>query len=369
MTRFPVSRPLLSRSAGIGLLSALLLTGCAGGPPAAANAQQPPAPPPAPAQPPAPTAPAPTVITPEQQADFARWLEGVRQEAQAQGISKATLDLALANVQELPRVIDLDRKQPEGTVTFATYADRVLTKDRIQRGRDMMRQNAALLAQVGAKYHVQPQYIVALWGLETNYGRVTGGFRIIDALATLAHDGRRPAYFRKELIQALRIVEEDKVDPATMKGSWAGAMGQVQFMPSAFFKFAQDFDGCGRRDIWTRTPDVLASAANYLSTVGWDAGTTWGREVTLPAKGLDAAAAAGLDKKRTLAEWAKAGVRSLDGKPLPARALSASLVIPDGPDGRAFLVYDNYRTIMNWNRSTYFATTVGLLADQLGAAP
>ncbi|MEA1675148.1 lytic murein transglycosylase [Nitrospirillum sp. BR 11163] len=367
MSRFPASRPLPSRSAA-GLLSALLLTGCAGGPPAAASAPVPQTPP-VPAQPAPPVAPAPTVITPEQQADFARWLDGVRQEAQAQGISTATLDLALANVQELPRVIDLDRKQPEGTVTFATYADRVLSKDRIQRGRDMMRQNAALLAQVSAKYHVQPQYIVALWGLETNYGRITGGFRIIDALATLAHDGRRPAYFRKELIQALRIVEEDKVDPATMKGSWAGAMGQVQFMPSAFFKFAQDFDGCGRRDIWTRTPDVLASAANYLSTVGWDANTTWGREVKLPAKGLDAAGAAGLDKKRTLAEWGKAGVRSADGKALPARALSASLVIPDGPDGRAFLVYDNYRTIMNWNRSTYFATTVGLLADQLGAAP
>nr|WP_184799835.1 lytic murein transglycosylase [Nitrospirillum iridis] len=315
-----------------------------------------------------PVVPPPTVITPEQQADFARWLDGVRQEAMAQGISKATLDAALGNVQELPRVIDLDRKQPEGTVTFATYAGRVLSKDRVEKGRELMRQNAALLAQVSAKYHVQPQYIVALWGLETNYGKITGGFRIIDALATLAHDGRRPAYFRKELIQALRIVEEDKVDPATMKGSWAGAMGQVQFMPSAFFKFAQDFDGCGRRDIWTRTPDVLASAANYLSTVGWDAGTSWGREVKLPAKGLDAAAAAGLDKKRTLGEWAKAGVRTLEGKPLPARALSASLVIPDGPDGRAFLVYDNYRTIMNWNRSTYFATTVGLLADQLGAA-
>ncbi|TWB43759.1 lytic murein transglycosylase [Nitrospirillum pindoramense] len=368
MIRIAVRRHSLSRSAGMGLLSALLLTGCANGPPAAASAPIPPQPA-AVAQPAAPATPPATVITPEQQADFSRWLEGVRQEAEAQGITKATLDLALSNVQELPRVIDLDRKQPEGTVTFATYADRVLTKDRIQRGREMMRQNAALLAQVSARYHVQPQYIVALWGLETNYGRITGGFRIIDALATLAHDGRRPAYFRKELIQALRIVQEDKVDPATMKGSWAGAMGQVQFMPSAFFKFAQDFDGCGRRDIWTKTPDVLASAANYLSTVGWDATTTWGREVTLPAKGLDAAAAAGLDKKRTLAEWGRAGVKTVDGKPLPARALSASLVIPDGPTGRAFLVYDNYRAIMNWNRSTYFATTVGLLADQLGAAP
>ncbi|MDE1146293.1 MAG: lytic murein transglycosylase [Azospirillaceae bacterium] len=367
MTRPFAARPTLSRSAGAGLLSVLLLTGCAGGPQAAPSAPQP-AVPAAPAAPSAAPAPAPTVITPEQQADFARWLDGVRQDALAQGISKATLDLALANVQELPRVIDLDRKQPEGTVTFATYASRVVSNDRIQKGRELMRQNAALLAQVSARYHVQPQYIVALWGLETNYGKITGGFRIIDALATLAHDGRRPAYFRKELIQALRIVEEDKVDPATMKGSWAGAMGQVQFMPSAFFKYAQDFDGCGRRDIWTKTPDVLASAANYLSTVGWDANTTWGREVTLPAKGLDTAAAAGLDKKRTLAEWGKAGVRTLDGKALPARALSASLVIPDGPDGRAFLVYDNYRAIMNWNRSTYFATTVGLLADQLGAA-
>ena len=298
--------------------------------------------------------------------DFQAWLGELRAEAAARGVSPATLDAALTGVQPIPRVIELDRRQPEGTITFATYVKRVISDARVKKGREMLRQHRAVLEEVGRRYGVQPRFIVALWGIETSFGVNQGGFKVVDALATLAHDGRRSAYFRRELLDALTILEQDHIEPGNMKGSWAGAMGQCQFMPSSFLKYAQDFNGDGRRDIWGTTADVFASAAKYLSTVGWNPDQNWGREVKLPAKSFDAAAVASLDKARPLADWALAGVRRLDGKPLPRLDMKAALIIPDGPTGRAFLVYDNYRTIMDWNRSTYFATTVGLLADRIG---
>ena len=298
--------------------------------------------------------------------DFQVWLGELRAEAAARGVSQATLDAALTGVQPIPRVIELDRRQPEGTITFATYVTRVISDARVKKGREMMRQHRAVLEEVGRRYGVQPRFIVALWAIETSFGANQGGFKVVDALATLAHDGRRSAYFRRELLDALTILEQDHIEPSVMKGSWAGAMGQCQFMPSSFLKYAQDFNGDGRRDIWGTTADVFASAAKYLSTVGWNPDQNWGREVKLPKKSFDAAAVAGLDKARTLTDWSKMGVRRIDGKPLSKQDLKAALIIPDGPSGRAFLVYDNYRTIMDWNRSTYFATTVGLLADRIG---
>lgn len=356
---------MVALTAVLGMVAGGVLSGCADHEgalaPVSGGASPPPAAPP-PVVPPA--APAP-----EGKVAFSRWLADFRAEALAKGISPATLDATLPGITLQPRVVELDHKQPEGTVTFATYVSRTLTPDRIQRGRALMKENKATLAAIQARYGVPARYIVALWGMESGFGRVMGNFRVLDSLATLAYDGRRAPMFRRELVAALRIVQEDRVDPAIMKGSWAGAMGQVQFMPTTFFKFAQDFDGCGRRDIWTRVPDVLASAANYLSTVGWRADQPWGREVRLPAAGIDSAAIGaviGLEHKRTLAEWRRAGLRRLDGGVLPDGDTLASLVMPDGPTGRAFLVQDNYRTIMDWNRSTYFATTVGLLADQLG---
>ncbi|WP_119678368.1 lytic murein transglycosylase [Indioceanicola profundi] len=298
--------------------------------------------------------------------DFDSWLKELRQEAAGQGISPKILDAALTGIQPIPRIIELDRRQPEGTITFAQYVERVIPQSRVDRARRLYQEHKAVLDQVGAKYGVQPRFIVALWGIETDFGRNMGGFKVVDALATLAHDGRRSAYFREELLKALRILNEGHIAPSDMKGSWAGAMGQSQFMPSSFLSYAQDFDGDGHKDIWKTLPDVFASAANYLSTVGWNADQTWGREVKLPS-GFGAGHA-GLETRKNLSEWQALGIRKVGGGDLPAAAMEASLVLPDGPNGRAFLVYDNYRTIMRWNRSTYFATSVGLLADRIGAA-
>lgn len=295
---------------------------------------------------------------------FNVWLQGVREDARAQGISEATIQTVLSGVTPIPRVIELDRKQPEGRLTFAQYKDRVINKRRIEDGRALYTQHRALLERVGAAYGVPPQYIVALWGIETSYGDNTGGFSVVRALATLAHDGRRSAFFRKELINALKILDEGHIDPSNMNGSWAGAMGQNQFMPSSFHSFAVDGNGDNRRDIWTSLPDVFASTANYLSKSGWNADERWGRAVSVPSGVPDSVT--GLDIRKPLSYWASLGVRSADGAALPVGTnMMASLVQPDGAGGSSFLVYDNYRVIMKWNKSVYFATSVGLLADSI----
>jgi membrane-bound lytic murein transglycosylase B len=295
---------------------------------------------------------------------FEKWLEGVRKEAATKGISAATVKAALGDLKPIPRVIELDRKQPEFSLTFRQYMDRVVPRKRVAKGRKKLKENKALLTKVAKKYGVQPRFIVAFWGIETDFGRVTGGFSVIRALATLAHDGRRSAFFRKELFHALRIVNEGHITPAKMVGSWAGAMGQCQFMPSSFNNFAVDFSGDKRKDLWKTKADVFASAANYLSGSGWKGDQTWGRAVRLP-KGFDSKLAGTKIRKR-LSEWQKLGVRSADGSNLPKRNLAASLVFPEKPSGPAFLVYGNYHTILKWNRSTFFALAVGSLADQIG---
>jgi len=220
-----------------------------------------------------------------------------------------------------------------------------------------------LLKTIEAQYGVPPRIVIALWSVESSFGRNTGGYNVIESLATLAFAGRRQAFFRNELLEALRIVDEERMDPSAMNGSWAGAMGQSQFMPSTYRRHAVDHDGDGHRDIWENERDVFASMANYLAAEGWQRSLTWGREVRL-SKPLPESEI-GLDRRRTLAEWNRLGVRTLGGKPLPKKKIEASLIQPDGPGGRSFLVYDNFRALMRWNRSTYFATTVGLLADKL----
>lgn len=308
-------------------------------------------------------APIPAQATPE----FQPWLEALRADAANQGISEGTIKAALTGIEPIARILELDAKQPERTISFETYLLRSVTKARIKKARELMQTHKSLLTRVSARYGVQPRFIVALWGMETDFGRNTGGFKVVDALATLAYDGRRSAYFRGELLKALRILDEGHIAPDRMLGSWAGAMGQCQFMPSSFYNYAQDFNGDGKRDIWNTHDDVFASAANYLSTVGWSKDLNWGRAVRLP-KGADSAAWAGTDKPaQPLSVWAKRNLRTAEGKPLPKAAVDAHLVMPDGPGGRAFLVYANYRTIMHWNRSTYFATAVGILADHIGA--
>ena len=298
--------------------------------------------------------------------DFQIWLGKLRVEAEGKGISQSVLDEALAGIQPIPRVIELDRRQPEFTLTFTQYRDRVVPQSRIKKGRVKYQENRDLLEEIGGKIGVQPRFIVALWGIETDFGRVTGGFKVIPALATLAHDGRRSAYFRKELLNALQILHEGHIAPKEMMGSWAGAMGQSQFMPSSFLAHAVDYDGDGRRDIWTTRPDVFASAANYLAKSGWRADQTWGREVKLP-RDFDFALA-DLKVRKPIGGWQALGVRQPDGGDLPTRQLSASIVLPEkGKMAPAYLVYSNYRTTLRWNRSTYFALAVGLLSDGIGA--
>jgi membrane-bound lytic murein transglycosylase B len=297
------------------------------------------------------------------EADFATWLGGVRQEALSRGIRAATLDRALAGLQPIPRVLELDRRQPETTLRFDEYLQRVVTPARVATARQRLSENRALLDEIGGKYGVQPRFIVALWGIESDFGRLTGGFPVVAALATLAYDGRRSAFFRGELMAALKILDHGDVTPEAMVGSWAGAMGQSQFMPSSFLTYAVDYHGDGRRDIWHRREDVFASIANYLSRIGWRGDQNWGREVRLPP-GFDMAQA-GIETRKPLREWQRLGLRRSDGGDLPTLEASASLVRPGGNAGPALLVYDNYRAILKWNNSLFFASAVGYLADRM----
>ncbi len=295
--------------------------------------------------------------------DFATWLRDFKSEARTDGISQRTLDAALAHVEPIPHIIELDRKQAEFTLTFDEYVSRVVSPTRVARGRDLLVQNEALLKRVAASYGVAPRFIVALWGIESDFGRTTGDYPVIEALATLAYDGRRAGYFRGELVAALKILDLGYIDLASLRGSWAGAMGQAQFMPSSYLRYAVDYEGKGQRDIWHNPADVFASTANYLAQLGWQSDESWGEEVKLP-QGFDASLAE-LATEKEVAEWTALGVRRADGTPLPGPTLAASIVLPAGDDGPAYLVYDNFRVIMRWNHSVFFATAVGLLADRI----
>ncbi len=294
---------------------------------------------------------------------FAAWLDELRLEAAERGISKATVQAALTGIEPLPRVLELDRRQPEFTITFTEYLTRVVPGARVEKGRERLRESRALLDDIAKRYGVQPRFMVALWGVESDFGRVTGDFSIIQALATLAYDGRRSAFFRQELLNALRILDRGDIAPRAMRGSWAGAMGQSQFMPSSFLNFAVDHDGDGRRDIWTTRADVLASTANYLAKSGWRADETWGRPVRLPP-GFDASLAS-LDIVKPIGQWQALGIRRTDGGDLPTRQLDSSIILPEGLSGPAYLVYSNFRVLLKWNRSNFFAIAVGTLADRI----
>ncbi|MFQ5958236.1 MAG: lytic transglycosylase domain-containing protein [Alphaproteobacteria bacterium] len=301
----------------------------------------------------------------QNQQPFPEWLAKLRAEALERGIREATLDSALAGIEPIRRIIELDRKQPEITQTFSEYMQKRVTAELAEEGRAALYRHRALLEAVGRKYGVQPRFIVALWGVETRYGKYGGSFPVIASLATLAYDARRSDYFRRELLDALRIIDEGHVAPDRMTGSWAGAMGQNQFMPSSFIRFAVDHDGDGRRDIWKTPGDVFASAANYLARSGWRGDQTWGRRVRLP-EGFDHSLV-GHGVVKRLSTWQRLGVRRENGGDLPARDLEASVLMPGGADGPAYVVYDNYRTILKWNRSDYFGMSVGHLADLIGA--
>jgi len=316
-------------------------------------------------------------------AGFDDWLAGLRAEALSAGISQATIDAATAGLEPDPEVVALDRNQPSGRMSFAEYRARRLTPSIIAHGRRMMVEHESLLNDVARRYRVQPRFIAAIWGMETSYGRITGGRGVVRSLATLAWDDRRPAFFRKELLTALRILDDGHVTLDRMQGSWAGAMGQSQFMPTSWVAYSADFDGDGRRDIWDNQGDVFASIANYLARHGWRDDQTWGRPVTVPHDFAERAADTAADSpppgcKRAmkdhsrvlgLAQWQAMGVRRLNGADLPAVEIDATLVQPDGPGGQAYLTYPNYRSILTYNCSNYYALSVGLLASALAAAP
>lgn len=293
---------------------------------------------------------------------FNEWLEGFRREALNRGISDRTLQAALADIRPVDRVIELDRSQPELTLTYAEYLRRVVPDARVRMAKQKLDENSDLLQAIHKAYGVQPRFLVALWAIETGFGTNRGGFEIIPSLATLAWEGRRREYFEAQLLQALQLVDRGVVTVPEMVGSWAGAMGQLQFMPSTVTSYWVDHNRNGHIDIWEDHAEALASAANYLSRLGWKSNETWGRQVRLPPS-LDRNLILKRQPKR-IAEWQELGVRRLNGTSLPKRNLKGYLVVPEAK-GPAFLVYGNYDRILNWNRSDLFGLAVGRLSDAL----
>jgi membrane-bound lytic murein transglycosylase B len=305
---------------------------------------------------------------------FNEWLEALIQEARDRGFSEPVLQQTLVGLEPLQRVIESDRSQPELTPGLAQYLKTRLTPRKISEGRERLKANRALLARIERAYGVQPRFLVAFWGLESNYGRLLGRTPAFQALATLAWEPRRAAFFRGELFQALMMVDRGFIDAPTMTGSWAGAMGQPQFMPSSYMQYAVDFDGDGRRDIWKSTPDILASMANYLKGFGWNGRETWGREVRvseeaagrigeqIPKRARGCYAERNMTERRPLSEWQTLGVRLSNGSALPKATMDAGLV---DTGERQFLVYQNYDAILAYNCAHYYALSVALLGDSL----
>ena len=293
---------------------------------------------------------------------FTRWVDEFSTEARAAGIDSTTLHIAFDDVRFVPRAVELDRSQPEFTRTVWDYLDRALSTQRINRGQDKLVQLRPELAAIEARYGVPAEVLVAIWGMESNYGSNIGDISTIDALATLGFEGRREAWARAQLIAALKILQNHDIDRAQMIGSWAGAMGQTQFLPSNFLAYAIDADGDGRRDVWGSVVDVMASTANFLKSAGWQTGQPWGIEVILPP-GFDYAHA-NAEVRQPASVWFEEGVQSVSHAPLPALP-DGSVLLPAGARGPAFLVGANFRAILRYNNSTSYALAVGLLAQRL----
>jgi membrane-bound lytic murein transglycosylase B len=296
---------------------------------------------------------------------FEACIERLQQRGRQEGLPEQVVSEVLGAVNYSQRVIELDRSQPEFAETFSNYLNKRVTQGRIERGRELLAEHRQLLLQLQKTYGVQPQYLVSFWGLETNYGSYTGNMPVLDSLATLACDPRRSDYFSSELMAALQIVA-DGVAPETMLGSWAGALGQTQFMPSAYQRYARDGDGDGKVELWLSPPDALASAAAFLQDIGWQAGWRWGREVMLPAN--FPYIETGRANQQPLSAWRQRDVRTTQGERLPAIEISTAILVPAGHQGPAFAVYDNFDVILGWNRSEYYAIAVGHLADRISGA-
>ena len=355
--------------ARVALAAALVLAGCASAPSATSTpAAKPVAAATAQTASPTPAA-APLQASPDADhaAGFAQWLTTFSAQALEAGIRPATVRDVLGKAQWLPRVVELDRAQPEFTRTPWAYLDSAVSPQRIAQGQAQLAAHGTALQAAAARYGVPASIVTAIWGMESNYGSNFGTFRTVDALATLAYEGRRRAWAQTELLAALRIIDQGDIAADRMIGSWAGAMGHTQFLPSVFLAYAVDADGDGHRDIWGSVPDVTASTAHFLARSGWKAGEPWGAEVQLPPTFDHARADPAV--RQTTAQWEAEGVRSIDGAPLPDLA-GASIVTPAGARGPAFLVGNNFRTILRYNNSVSYALGVALLARQIdGGGP
>lgn len=298
---------------------------------------------------------------------FAGCLSELKEKALGEGVAARLIDETFPKLKPVKKVVELDAKQPEFTDTFATYFNKRVNEYRIEKGRELFVTHKALLQNLTREYGVPPQYILAFWGLETNYGGYLGGMPTLDSLATLACEPRRKAFFSGEFVAALQLMERNQLDLDDLKGSWAGAVGHTQFMPTNYLKFAVDGDGDGVVNLWASVPDALTSAANFLRALGWQKELRWGREVALP-KGF-AYELAGVKNSKTLAQWKKLGVRTATNGVLPVvDGLNATLLVPAGHQGPAFLVYTNFDVIMGWNRSESYALAVAHLADRINGA-
>ncbi|MDR8523640.1 lytic murein transglycosylase [Shewanella fidelis] len=298
-----------------------------------------------------------------EQPNWASCVAELQQKAKSEGLSQQTIDSTLANVKYVPRVIELDNKQPEFSQSFENYFTKRVTDWRVAQGRKLYKEHKVLLDKLAKQYGVPPQYLLAFWGLETNFGSYKGKMPVLDSLATLACDPRRSSYFTQELMQALKLKERYSFVASDMVGSWAGAMGHTQFMPSAYAKYAVDGDGDGKADLWNSTEDALTSAAHFLQNLGWKRNERWGREVTLPKD--FSYEYLGKAQAQPLTRWAELGITQTSGSPLSTPDMQAALYLPSGHTGPAFLGYDNFDVIMRWNRSTFYAIAVGHLADRI----
>lgn len=294
---------------------------------------------------------------------FEQYVTQLKSEAIELGVDPKIVNSAFTEVEFLQRSVKSDKAQPEFKLTLDTYIPRAVPDWKIEQARAAYKKHYTLLHKIGKEYGVQPRFIVALWGIETNFGRLTGRHYVISSLTTMAYEGRREALFKKQLFAALNILEQGHIEQDKFIGSWAGAMGQVQFMPTSYLNYAVDYDGDGKKDIWNNYADVFASAANYLKTEGWDDSETWGRQVLIP-EDFDVELA-GIKKVKSLTEWQALGVRRFDGSALPKVEMNGSIVIPDDASGRVYLAYNNYRVLMHWNRSYYFATAVSYLSERI----
>lgn len=312
---------------------------------------------------------------------FNDYVSELKKEALAQGFTQSLIDESFAKVKFHKRAVAADRKQPEKVETLDTYLPKRVPGWKVKKARELFKEHHDILTKIGNDYAVQPRFIVALWGLETNFGKFTGGYNVVSALSTLAYEGRREVFFKKQLWAALTILEQGHISIENMKGSWAGAMGQNQFMPTSFLAYAVDGDGDGKKDIWQNQIDIFASMANYLKKEGWNDELTWGRQVKLP-ENFDKSLAipkntgsrknwlkAWANTEKTLTQWQALGVRRTDGTNLPHVDIKAALIFPDDENGRAYLAYANYKSLMHWNLSYYFVSSVGHLSDRIKFPP